>query len=404
MEKRIRGWKGELVRLHQRVGDLFARSEVRERSLSYLEGLLSGCERKNSWQVAERVGDPSPYGMQYLLDRARWDADAVQAELREYVKDTLGSAEAVLILDETGFVKKGERSAGVQRQYSGTAGRIENSQVGVFLGYASERGYALVDRRLYVPKSWTEDRERCRGAGIPDGVEFQTKPALGLDMLQSAFESGLSAGWVAADEVYGHDSKLRRWLEEHHHPYVLAVACDQRLWQKDMSQHRVDTLATRLGKRAWKRLSAGAGSKGERMYEWALLPWLEREGWEHALLVRRSLEAEPEYAFYFTYARKERSVLKTLVQVAGQRWAIESAFQMAKGECGLDQYQVRNWQGWYRHITLSMLALAVLAVLRAGEKKTLRGASSLQHAGNPAFTQYRVRQRQAQLATSSPLV
>ena len=404
MEKRIRGWKGELVRAHQRVGDLFARSEVRERSLAYLKGLLSGCERKNSWQVAERVGDPSPYGMQYLLDRARWDADAVQAQLREYVKDTLGSTEAVLILDETGFVKKGERSAGVQRQYSGTAGRIENSQVGVFVGYASERGYALVDRRLYLPQSWTEDRERCRAAGIPDGVEFQTKPALGLEMLKSALESGLSAGWVAGDEVYGRDSKLRRWLEEHHQSYVLAVASDQRLWQKDLLQHRVDELAARLGKRAWKRLWAGAGSKGERMYEWALLPWSEREGWAHALLVRRSLDPEPEYAFYFTYAQKERSTLKTLVQVAGQRWAIESAFQMAKGECGLDQYQVRNWQGWYRHITLSMLALAVLAVLRAGENKNLRGVSSLQYAGNPAFAQYRDRQRQAQLETSSALV
>lgn len=404
MEKTIRGWKGELVRVHQRVGDLFSRSEVRARSLAYLEGLLSGCERKNSWQVAERVGDPSPYGMQYLLDRARWDAEAVQAQLREYVQDTLGSGETVLILDETGFIKKGDRSAGVQRQYSGTAGRIENSQVGGFLGYASERGYALVDRRLYLPQSWTEDRERCRAAGIPDEVEFQTKPALSLEMLKSALQSGLSADWVAADEVYGHDSKLRRWLEGCHQAYVLAVGSDQRLWQKDMRQHRVDELATRLGKRAWKRLSAGRGSKGERMYEWALLPWLENEGWEHALLVRRSLEAEPEYAFYFTYAPKERSVLKTLVRACGQRWAIESAFQMAKGECGLDQYQVRNWQGWYRHITLSMLALAVLAGLRAGEKKTLRTASSLQRAGNPAFAQYRIRQRQAQLETSSPLV
>jgi SRSO17 transposase len=274
----------------------------------------------------------------------------------------------------------------------------------VFLGYASERGYALVDRRLYLPKSWTEDRERCRGAGIADEVEFQTKPALGLNMLKSTLDAGLVAGWVAADEVYGHDSKLRHWLEGRSQAYVLAVACDQRLWQEDRRQSRVDELAAKIPKRSWKRVSAGAGSKGERMYEWALLPWRESEGWEHALLVRRSLEAEPEYAYYFTYAPKQRSVLKTLAQVAGQRWAIESAFQMAKGECGLDQYQVRNWRGWYRHITLSMLALAVLAALRAGEKKTLRGASFLQHTGNPAFAQYRVRQRQALLGTSSSLV
>jgi SRSO17 transposase len=176
MEKRIRGWKGELVRVHQRVGDLFARSEVRERNLAYLEGLLSGCERKNSWQVAERVGDPSPYGMQYLLDRARWDADAVQAQLREYVKDTLGSTEAVLILDETGFVKKGERSAGVQRQYSGTAGRIENSQVGVFVGYASERGYALVDRRVFFPSRGLRTGSAAVGRGFLMGLSF--KPSL----------------------------------------------------------------------------------------------------------------------------------------------------------------------------------------------------------------------------------
>jgi SRSO17 transposase len=402
-----------LVRAHQRVGDLFTRTEVRQRSLSHLEGLLSDCERKNSWQVAERVGAPSPYGMQHLLGRARWDADAVQARLREYVQETLGSgggsdsansSEAVLILDETGFIKKGDRSAGVQRQYSGTAGRIENSQVGVFLGYASERGYALIDRRLYLPESWTKDRERCRAAGIADAVEFQTKPALGLEMLQSALRSGLPAGWVAGDEVYGRDSKLRRWLEEHHQSYVLAVACDQRLWQKDLRQHRVDELAAKLPKRSWKRLSAGQGSKGERMYEWAMLPWLESDGWEHTLLVRRSLEAEPEHAFYFTYARKQRSTLKTLVRVAGQRWAIESAFQMAKGECGLDQYEVRNWQGWYRHITLSMLALAVLAALRAGEKKTLPCRESpVQHTGNPAFARFCAHQRQTRLEISHPL-
>ena len=392
------------MRAHQREGDLFARSEVRERSLSYLEGQLSGCERKNSWQVAERVGDRSPYGMQYLLDRARWDADALQAQLREYVKDTLGSTEAVLILDETGFVKKGEHSAGVQRQYSGTAGRIENSQMGVFLCYASKRGYALVDRRLYLPQSWSEDRERCRAAGIPNTIEFQTKLALGLQMLRSAMQSGLPAGWVAADEVYGHDSKLRRWLEGCHQAYVLAVGSDQRLWQKDMRQQRVDELASKLPRRAWKRLSAGQGCKGERMYEWALLPWLENEGWEHGLLVRRSLDAKPEYAYYFTYAWKEHSVLKTLVRVAGQRWAIESAFQMAKGECGLDHYEVRNWQGWYRHITLSMLALAILAVLQAEEKKTLREASSSQRSGNPSFAGFRARQKQARLGISSPLV
>jgi len=332
------------MRAHQRMGDWFARSEVRERSLACLEGLLSGCERKNGWQVAECVGDGSPYGMQYLLGRARWDADRLQARLSEYVEDKLGSPDAVLILGETGFVKKGTHSAGVQRQSSGTAGRMENSQIGVFLGYAGKRGYALLDRELYLPQSWAEDGARRQATGIPDQIEFQTKPMfhpsdmdpspgtpeLGRRMLERAFQSGVSCGWVAGDEVYGRDSKLRRWLEARRQPYVLAVGADQRLWRQDMRRHRVDALADQLPGRAWKRLSAGHGAKGERLHDWAPMPWAEGEGWEHALLVRRSLEAEPEYAFYFTYAGKKQSRLKTLAAVAGQRWANESAFQMAK--------------------------------------------------------------------------
>lgn len=404
MEKTIGGWRQELERAHQGVKDLFPRSEVRERSLAYLEGLLSHCERKNGWQVAEWAGEASPYGMQYLLDRARWDADAVQARLSEYVKEELGSGDAVLVLDETGFLKKGTHSAGVQRQYSGTAGRIENSQIGVFLCYAGQRGYVLLDRELYLPRSWTGERARCRATGIPDEVDFQTKPMLGRRMLERAFAAGMPAGWVAGDEVYGHDGKLRRWLEQRRQPYVLAVSSDQRLWREDMRQHRVDEIASTLSRRSWKLLSAGHGAKGERFYDWALLPWAEHDGWEHALLVRRSLEAEPEYAFYFTYAPKKKSTLKTLVAVAGRRWAVESAFQMAKSECGLDHYEVRHWRGWYRHITLSMLALAVLTVLRAREKKTFFPQGSSQRSGNPAFARFRAARGLARSPTSSPLV
>jgi len=404
MEDSIRRWRDELVRAHQLIGDVFARSEVRERSLGYLEGLLSGCERKNSWQVAEWAGEATPYGMQYLLDRARWDADAVQARLSAYVKEELGSRDAVLVLDETGFLKKGVHSAGVQRQYSGTAGRIENSQVGVFLCYASARGYVLLDRELYLPQEWMADAQRCRAAGVPEQIQFQTKPMLGKRMLERAFQAGMPSGWVAGDEVYGRDRKLRRWLEERRQPYVLAVAADQRLWRQDLRQHRVDEIAGQLPKRAWKRLSAGHGAKGERLYDWALLPWAEHEGWQHALLVRRSLEAEPEYAFYFTFAPQKQSTLKTLVAVAGQRWAVESAFQMAKGECGLDHYEVRHCQGWYRHITLSMLALAVLAVLRAGEKKTFPQKGPSQHARNPASARSPVVARLARGGTPPTVV
>lgn len=403
MKKTTSGWKAELERAHEGIADLFARSEVRERSLSYMKGLLSGCERKNSWQVAEWVGEGAPYGMQYLLDRARWDANAVQARLSEYVGKEFGSPDAVLVLDETGFLKKGIHSAGVQRQYSGTAGRIENSQVGVFLCYASPRGYVLLDRELYLPQSWIEDGARCRAAGIPEEIDFATKPLLGQRMLERTFQAGMPCGWVAGDEVYGRDSKLRRWLQERHQPYVLAVAADQRLW-RDMCQQRVDELAHQLPKSAWKRLSAGRGTKGERLYDWALLRWAEHEGWEHTLLVRRSLEPEPEYAYYFTYAPQKKSILKILVSVAGQRWAVESAFQMAKGECGLDHYEVRHWQGWYRHITLSMLALAILAVLRAREKKTFPQKGSSQRTRNPAFARSPAVARSARTGSSSALV
>ncbi len=244
MEKTIRGWKNELMRAHQGMGDLFARSEVRERSLAYLEGLLSGCERKNGWQVAECVGDASPYGMQYLLGRARWDADALQARLSAYVEDKLGSPDAVLILDETGFLKKGSHSAGVQRQYSGTAGRIENSQIGVFLCYAGKGGSSLLDRELYVPQEWIEDRERCREAGIPERVESNHQAGIGAAMIERTLDAGTPCGWVTGDEVYGHESNLHRCLEARRQAFALAVASGPAFVVADgnalPSQHRPD--------------------------------------------------------------------------------------------------------------------------------------------------------------------
>jgi SRSO17 transposase len=274
----------------------------------------------------------------------------------------------------------------------------------VFLCYAGERGSVRLDRELYLPQDWVEDGSRCGAAGIPEEVDFATKPMLGKQMLERAFEAGMPCGWVAGDEVYGRDSKLRRWLEERHQSFVLAVAADQRLWQQDMRQHRVDEIANKLPRRAWKRLSAGPGAKGERLYDWALVRWAEHEGWQHNLLVRRSLDAKPEYAFYFTYAPKQKSTLKTLVAVAGRRWAVEIAFQMAKGECGLDHYEVRHWQGWYRHITLAMLALAVLTVLRAGEKKNLPQKGSSQRSRNPASARPVAVARLAKSGTSPALV
>src|SRR5271166_5432416 len=263
MEKRLSGWKRELLRAHGLIAELFARSEPRARSLAYLQGLLSGCERKNGWQLAEWMGEAAPYAVQHLLDRARWDADAARDRIRSYVVEELHSREAVLIVDETGFLKKGLHSAGVKRQYSGTAGRIENSQVGVFLCYGSDQGAALVDRALYLPQEWAEDPERRRAAGIPETVEFATKPELARQMIERALDAGAPCGWVAADEVYGSDRKLRRWLESRQMAYVLAVASDQRWWQPDLTQPRVDAIAQSLPASAWKRLSA-AGQSHER--------------------------------------------------------------------------------------------------------------------------------------------
>src|SRR5271166_6200365 len=378
MEKRLSGWKRELLRAHSLMADLFVRSEPRALSLAYLQGLLSGCERKNGWQLAEWMEEAAPYRVQHRLDRARWDADAARDKLRHYVVEELSSPDAVLIVDETGFLKKGWHSAGVKRQYSGMAGRIENSQVGVFLCYASDQGSALVDRELYIPQEWAEDRERRREAGIPEAVEFATKPELARRMIGRALDAGTTAAWVAADEVYGHDSKLRRFLEGREMAYVLAVASDQRLWQPDCMQHRVDAIARSLPERAWRRLSAGSGSKGERLYDWALMRFSEQDGWARALLVRRSIEEQPEYAYYLSYAPAGKDTLETLVRVAGQRWQIEQCFETAKGECGLDHYEVRHWQGWYRHITLAMLAHAVLSVLRAHGEKNSRRTSAAQ--------------------------
>jgi SRSO17 transposase len=381
MEKRLSGWKRELLRAHDLIAGLFARSETRARSLAYLQGLLSNCERKNGWQLAEWMGEASPYAVQHLLDRARWDADQVRDRIRSYALEELSSADAVLIVDETGFLKKGRHSTGVKRQYSGTAGRIENSQVGVFLCYGCDKGAALVDRELYIPQEWAEDRERRSEAGIPESLQFATKPELARRMIGRALDSGATAAWVAADEVYGHDSKLRRFLEGRQMAYVLAVSSDQRLWQADFMQHRVDEIARNLPASRWKRLSAGFGSKGERLYDWALMQLSKQDGWARALLVRRSIEEKPECAYYLCYAPSGKDTIETLVRVAGQRWKIEQAFETAKGECGLDHYEVRHWQGWYRHITLSMLAHAVLSVLRARGEKNSRRASAAQRTG-----------------------
>lgn len=311
------------------------------------------------------LGEPTPYGIQQFLYRGAWDADELRDDLRQYVVEQLGDADAVLVVDETGFIKKGAHSAGVQRQYSGTAGRIENCQIGVFLAYAAPQGTAFLDRTLYLPESWAEDRERCRQAGIADTVSFATKPALALTMLQRAVASEVPFGWVTADSIYGDNRRIRLWLETLPKPYVLAVSAKEYVWMA-WQQVRVGDLLQQMPIDGWVRLSAGDGAKGPRLSDWQLLPLNPPlvEGWRRWLLVRRSLEDPTKLAAFVCCAPAETPLAK-LVQVAGSRWHIESAFEEAKGEVGLDHYEVRSWDGWHRHITLACLAHALLAVVRA---------------------------------------
>ncbi|MEV7676612.1 IS701 family transposase [Streptomyces sp. NPDC088752] len=346
-----------------RIAGRFRRVEPWATARAYLFGLFSAVERKNCWQLAEQAGRTRPGPMQRLLRTARWNADDIRDDVRAYVVEHLGADDGVLIVDETGFLKKGHGSAGVQRQYTGTAGRIENSQVGVFLAYASHHGRALIDRRLYLPEqAWCEDAERRTRAGVPDQAEFATKPTLAGQMIATALDAGVTASWATGDEAYGQDPVLRALLESRGIGYVLAVACSTRVRiNHGRTPFRADNVADHLPDAAWHRQSAGTGAKGPRYYDWA---WIETDmdGHRH-LLIRRNLTSG-ELAFYLCCS-PQRVLLSELVRVAGTRWCIEECFQAAKGQVGLDHYQVRHWTAWHRHITLAMLALAFLTVLAA---------------------------------------
>jgi SRSO17 transposase len=361
----VRHWAHELDAVGLRLAHHFPRSESRRRVVEYLRGLLSDAERKNGWQLAELAGDATPYGVQHLLGRADWDADRVRDDLVAYSHGHLADPRGVLIVDETGFLKKGTRSAGVQRQYCGTAGRIENCQVGVFLAFAGYKGHALLDRELYLPKEWAGDPARRQEARIPAEAAFATKPQLAERMLKRAWKAGVEAAWVTGDAVYGSDVRLRRTLESNGQPYVLAVRSDQRL-HDGRWRDRVDAIADRLPARAWRTASAGAGSKGPRLYEWAAESFgpVDGRGWRLWLLVRRHRERRDERAYYLCRGPAETPWTE-LVRVAGSRWAVEECFERAKGDCGLADYEVRSWVGWYRHVTLSLFALAMLAVIRS---------------------------------------
>jgi SRSO17 transposase len=345
----------------------FRRPESAEHAADYLRGLLAEVERKNGWQLAEQAGYEHPRGIQRVLDRYAWDADAVRDDLRAYVLPALADPRAVLVVDETGFPKQGTRSAGVARQYCGTLGKRANCQVGVFLGYASPAGHVGLDRALYLPQEWTNDRARCRAAGIPNDVPFQTKPQLALALVERALDAGVPATWVVADEVYGSDSKFRGPLEARGQAYVLAVRSNQvaSTWPPygppDLGP--VAALVAAVPATSWRRLSCGEGAQGPRCYDWAYLPVRPalRDGWVHAVLARRHIERTDEVAYYLVYAPVE-TPLDEIVRAAGARWTIEDTFKLAKGQVGLDHYEVRSWHGWYRHVTLALLALAVLTL------------------------------------------
>jgi SRSO17 transposase len=355
-----------LEELWGRVAGRFGRADLRWRARAFVGGLLADLPRKNCWTIAEHAGDRTPDGMQHLLARAVWDHNAVRDDVRDYVVEHLGAPEATLVIDETGDLKKGTHTVGVRRQYTGTAGRVENAQVAVYLVYAGDTGHAIIDRELYLPRSWTDDPGRMRAAGIPDRVGFATKPELATAMICRALDAGVPAAWVTGDEVYGASSRLRSELEARQLGYVLAVACHHHVWFGGAT-HRVDELLTAVPARAWQCVSAGKGAKGHRLYDWAFVrldhdgPAPADQAGRHWLMVRRN-RATGELAFY-RCSTPRPTPLAVLVRVAGTRWAVEERIQTGKGLCGLDQYQVRRWRSWYRWVTILAHAFLVVAAL-----------------------------------------
>ncbi|MEK7215829.1 MAG: IS701 family transposase, partial [Chloroflexota bacterium] len=361
----VRAWQLELSEVERRIGVHGSRWDVRRRLGAYLRGLLKPVERKNGWQLAEANGDHTPDGMQHVLGRAVWDPEAVRDDVCRYVLEHLGTPQGVLVIDETGFLKKGKHSAGVARQYSGTAGRVENCQIGVFLAYASARGQVFLDRDLYLPAVWTQDPARCAQAHIPPDRPFATKPELARRMLERAFRAGVPAAWVTGDSVYGDNRRLRQWLEEQERAYVLAVSGKEGV-EVEGAHRPVKAVLAALPAAGWTRASAGAGSKGPRWYDWCWLPVAAplQADWRRWVLVRRSVSDPTALTAFLVFAPQSTTLVEA-VQTAGTRWAIEICFEAAKGEVGLDQYEVRSWTGWYRHITLAMWAYALLSVVRA---------------------------------------
>jgi SRSO17 transposase len=374
IEDALELWAFSLREVKRRIRPLFTQERVAVSAGLFLDGLLGPERRKTGWMRAEAAGDPGPWRQQAILGRGRWEADALRDLAREYVLETLADAEAVLVLDETGFLKQGKSSCGVARQYTGSAGKVANCQAGVFAAYVSRHGHAFVDRALYLPKAWTDDPARLSAAHVPPGVTFATKPRLALAMIERAVAAGVPFAWVAADSVYG-VGEIEAALRRAGKGYVPGVNGSHSFnsWGgKPPVAGTAEVIAHGLDPTAWRRLSAGEGTKGPRLYDWAYLELAdlgaeevgcpEPGTWTRGLLVRRSV-ADGELAFLATWC-PAGTPAETLVTVEGHRWAIEDAFETAKTELGLDHNETRSWHGWHRHVSLVMPAFAMLAVIR----------------------------------------
>lgn len=369
-------WYQHLQQLHERIVPHFARPEPAHHALLYMQALLSEIPRKNGWQIAEQARQTRPFGIQRLLTGSVWDVEAVRDELCAHILEHLGRCLAIAVLDESSFPKRGKKSAGVKKQYCGTTGRVENCQVGVFLSYVTALGHALLDRELYLPQDWLLDRKRCQQAGIPETVQFRPKWELGLLMLKRAKEAGIRFSWTVADSVYGQATDLRLWLEKHEDAYVLGIPSDFAVCVQGQSGFLLaearETEKTLVKEQDWQRLSMSQGTKGPRLFDWALLPIVHQGAVDgrHFLLIRRCLDDPNEKAYYLVFC-PVGTPLSEIVLAIGARWHVEEDLQATKDLLGLDQYEVRSFSGWYRHITLVMLTYAALVGIRVSDRSHL---------------------------------
>jgi SRSO17 transposase len=374
VEATLELWASSLRDIKGRIRPLFQRARMADSAALFLDALLGPERRKSGWMRAEAAGDPGPWRQQALLGRARWDAEALRDVVRDYVVEALAEPDGVLVVDETGFLKQGKASCGVHRQYTGSAGKITNCQIGVFAAYVSGRGHAFIDRALYLPKAWTDDPDRMAAAHVPPTTKFATKPQLAAAMIQRAIAADVAFAWVAADSIYS-VGEIEMMLRRAGKGYVLGVSATQPFnsWLgKPKVAGTAEEIARDLKSSAWVRLSAGEGSRGERLYDWAYLELAElaaddydpdRSGlWTRGLLIRRGL-TDGALAFFSTWCPAGTGIA-TLVAVEGRRWAIEDAFETAKTELGLDHNETRSWHGWHRHVSLVMLAFAMMAAVR----------------------------------------